>query len=229
MHELICMWLDLLFFHLMNLSILGISDAVNGYFMSTHPPILFHSSFSHLFILDIPLSFEWRQHATNPSPFWLAEDSPSVKVPSISMENGGVLERAKMGISIYGEKEWKKQGIDKESGKWWHFVHHLPSFAMTMEYWNISVKNRWQLCHQVPLIFFAIVFQYWWKTVANFPPFAMTVEYWNISLENGGIICHHLPSRLSRHFCHRLPELMENDGNYFHRLPPWWRTVAFDG
>ena len=30
---------------------------------------------------------------------------PSVKVPSISMENGGVLERAKMGISIYGEKE----------------------------------------------------------------------------------------------------------------------------
>ena len=37
----------------MNLSILGISDAVNGYFMSTHPPILFHSSFSHLFILDI--------------------------------------------------------------------------------------------------------------------------------------------------------------------------------
>ena len=31
--------------------------------------------------------------------------NPSVKVPSISMENGGVLERAKMGISIYGEKE----------------------------------------------------------------------------------------------------------------------------
>ena len=30
---------------------------------------------------------------------------PSVKVPSISMENGGVLERAKMGISIYSEKE----------------------------------------------------------------------------------------------------------------------------
>ena len=30
---------------------------------------------------------------------------PSVKVPSISMENGGVLERAKMGISIFGEKE----------------------------------------------------------------------------------------------------------------------------
>ena len=30
---------------------------------------------------------------------------PSVKVPSISMENDGVLERAKMGISINGEKE----------------------------------------------------------------------------------------------------------------------------
>ena len=35
---------------------------------------------------------------------------PSVKVPSISMENDGVLERAKMGISINGEKEWKKTG-----------------------------------------------------------------------------------------------------------------------
>ena len=33
------------------------------------------------------------------------QEHPSVKVPSISMENGGVLERAKMGISIYGEKE----------------------------------------------------------------------------------------------------------------------------
>ena len=30
---------------------------------------------------------------------------PSVKVSSISMENDGVLERAKMGISINGEKE----------------------------------------------------------------------------------------------------------------------------
>ena len=150
---------------------------------------------------------------------------PSVKVSSISMENDGVLERAKMGISINGEKEWKNRGLIKrvENGGILSIICHEDG---VLEHIG---ENRWQLCHQVPLIFFAIVFQYWWKTVANFPPFAMTVEYWNISLEIGGIICHHLPSRLNRHFCHRLPELMENDGNYFHRLPPWWRTVAFDG
>ena len=56
----------------MNLSILGISDAVNGYFVSTHPPILFHSSFIHLLILDI---------LSHTLPCHLNDDSMQVPTP----------------------------------------------------------------------------------------------------------------------------------------------------
>ena len=45
---------------------MNFSDAVNGHFLSTHPPILFHSSFIYLFILDI-LSHTLPCHLTDGS------------------------------------------------------------------------------------------------------------------------------------------------------------------
>ena len=85
-HELMCMWLGhYSFFHLTNLSILGISDAVNGYFVSTTPLIVFNSwcisvlSFiilswiffckfcpGHFFTHANP-AFDWRQRAICPA------------------------------------------------------------------------------------------------------------------------------------------------------------------